>query len=200
VSDAAPRATIWTTRRKVMGNLGPILACAPFGAMGVLTHDPAVGLAMPSLGYLVAFPVVGWFAVNLVAFFQNRPMRFELARKLGERTPSLAEEFWFVGIARPGFRSGIDPHEDVGFLIPREDRLEYLGDTLSLVIPRSSLSRVRFRPNVHTWVLVGGWISLEGEHEGQPIRLFVEPREKATLVGNLLLARRLVRRLRAWLA
>jgi hypothetical protein len=46
---------------------------------------------------------------------------------------------------------------------------------------------VRYRPNVHTLLGLGRWISIEGEVHGRPIRLRVESRVRDTMLGNLAL-------------
>jgi hypothetical protein len=46
---------------------------------------------------------------------------------------------------------------------------------------------------------LGRWISLEGVADGKPIRLLIEPRERPTLLGNLLFSKALAGRLRRWM-
>lgn len=190
---------VWTTRIQVLGNLLPALFSVPFGILGVATFDASRGLAGWSLFGLAAFPIVGWLCLNVFGLYGNDAMRQALARRLDRRrTPARAERY-FVGVARPSYRSLLDPHEDVGFLILHADRLEFFGDRLSIEVARSDLRLVGFRPNPHTWVGVGRWISLDGECEGTPIRLLVEPRERPLLVQNLFFGRRLRLRLADWL-
>lgn len=153
--------------------------------------------AMPAIALFGAFPVVGWLALNFFGFHGNGWMRRELARRLGF-TGSRGPERYFVGIARPSFRSALDAHEDVGFLNLHNDRLEFVGETLRLTFPREDVRNVRFRMNPHSWVLLGRWISVEGVAGDRPIRLSLEPRERATLLGNLFFSEKLIARLREW--
>ena len=64
---------------------------------------------------------------------------------------------------------------------------------------KDQIKGVRFRPNVHTMVGLGRWVSVEATAAGKPIRLLVEPREKRTMLGNKRYGKALRTRLEAWL-
>jgi hypothetical protein len=185
--------------RKLMGNLLPLALSVPFGAWGfrqMLLNERIVGWELAWLG---AMPVSAWVFMNFLGLFQNEAMKREIARKLRLGPPSEPPERFFVGFARPAFVGLLDPHEDVGFLFLHPDRLEFRGDGQDAMLARDQILGVRFRPNIHTVVGLGRWVSVEGTAEGKPVRLLVEPRERRTLLGNLKFSRILRDRLDSWL-
>jgi hypothetical protein len=86
----------------------------------------------------------------------------------------------------------------VGFLLIYPDKVEFFGGHVRVSLRRSDTKQVRFRPNPHSWVGLGRWVSLEAEQNGQSVRLLVEPRERATLLGNRALGARLRTKLASW--
>lgn len=189
------RQQIWTTKRRLWGNLIPAALSVPFGVLGWLSYRPESGLSGASLWYLVAFPVAGWVCANLFGYFQNARMREELIRKIGPKNLPMPADRCFVGFARPSFRGILDAHEDVGFLEFGETELKFRGETHEVALCWNQIRTVAFRPNLHTLVLLGGWASVEGEVDGTPVRLLVEPREKPTMFGSFLMNRGLRRKI-----
>jgi hypothetical protein len=188
---------VWTNWRKVAGNLVPLLLASPllYWAMRALgASGPSVALIL----WLLAFLVAAWVFLALTGLFANGAMRREVGRRLHLARAFDKTERYFVGFARPVYKSALDPHEDVGFLLLHPDRLEFWGSEQRANVVRESVVGIRLRPNTHTLVGLGRWISVEAVVEGKAVRLLVEPREKATLVGNLLFSKRLLQRLRAW--
>lgn len=184
---------VWTTQRKVLGNLIPFLVWLPFAAWGiwVVARDRAV---TPSgLGWLAFATLVGWAAVSTFGLWDNAAMRRQLAARI--RDPG---ERWFVGFASPKFSGLLDAHEDVGFLIMGKDVLLFAGDSHRVELPKDCVVRVGFRPNVHTVLGLGRWVSVEGVVRGKPVRMLVEPREQATMLGNLRRSGRLRREIEEW--
>lgn len=151
---------------------------------------------------MLLFVVVGWVAVVLFGFWNNEGMRKVLSRRFDRRFPpgaDAAPERYFVGIARPTYRNLLDPHEDIGFLVLEPDQLRFYGDTLEVSFPWSVFSSVRRRANAHTWLGIGGWVSLEGKTaEGKELRFLIEPRENSIVVGNWATNRKIRERLRAF--
>lgn len=190
----------WSRRHRVLGNLLPGLVCLPLLILGLIYFKPDEPLSGPAIWLFVAFPIVGWIALNFLGLHQNAYLRRELARRLGFAANPTSPERYFVGIARPKYRSILDPHEDLGFLIVHDDRLEFVGETVRVELPKDDIIQLRFRANPHTIVLLGRWISVEGLVGGTPVRLLIEPREKATLLGNLFAGEGLRQRLASWLA
>jgi hypothetical protein len=180
---------VWTTRRKWIGNLLPTLFFLPFVSWGVVwmfQKDEIYGRGL----LLVAIGVLaGWVGLNLFGLLGNGFMKRELKRTLSARGVDFSDPHYFVGFATPRFSSILDAHEDLGYLFLRADALEFVGEEHELKIPRSEISKVRFRPNVHTWVGLGRWISIEGAHESARFRMNIEPREHNYLIGNLLISR-----------
>jgi hypothetical protein len=177
------RRRIWTPRRQWLGNLIPASMSIPLVAAGsaliLLTPSTGVGFVLATGGI-----VVGWAAINRFGLFENSKMRDEVEGLLRGARPRESAERVFVGLARPTFRSAVDPHEDVGFLLVHADRVEFFGESLRLVLARGQVHRVRFRPNVHSLLGLGRWVSIEGSVDGRPVRMLVEPRERETLLGN----------------
>jgi hypothetical protein len=136
------------------------------------------------LAWLAVGTVVGWLATNFFGLYQNGRMRTQLERILRAGGEHLEHEKWFVGFATPRYSSTLDPHEDVGFLLLEDDRLRFVSETRAVEVLRTDVRHVRFRPNVHSLLLLGRWVSVEGKVGEKPIRLMVEPREKRTLLGN----------------
>lgn len=186
---------IWSSSIRILGNLVPAIIALPFGVLAVLSFDVSKGVTGKTLGLLIAFPVVGWIAMNLFGLWANAAMRNAIARKLDRARPGTKQEHYFVGIARPGFRSALDPHEDVGFLIIADDHLEFFGDTLVLSISKSDIGGFRKRANIHTCVLAGGWIEVLAGMD----TFRIEPRDSPILFVNSLFRNKLLRRLRFWL-
>lgn len=176
-----------------MGNLVPFLSWLPFALAGLwlIARDRAV--TPLGIGVLAFGTFVGWVMLSLFGFWGNASMRRVLEARVNE-----PGERWFVGFASPKYAGLLDAHEDVGFLILGKDGLVFLGDSLRVELPRENVVRVRFRPNVHSLVGLGRWISIEGVVKGTPVRMLVEPRERRTMLGNLRLSGRLKREVEAW--
>ena len=138
---------------------------------------------------------MGWLSLSLFGLWGNATMR----RLLDARIKDQGER-WFVGFASPKYTGLLDAHEDVGFLIFGKDVLTFAGDSRRVEILRDDVVRVRFRPNVHSVVGLGRWVSVEGVVKGSPIRMFVESRERPTMLGNLRLSRKLRKRIESWVA
>jgi hypothetical protein len=195
-------ARIWTPARRLMGNLIPFLLSLPFGAHGawkLIQRGAPWGEGLVWLGTAVA---VLWLGVNWFGLHRNEAMKRAMRRRLEASLTEkeIPSDPVFVGFARPSYRSAVDPHEDIGFLLLHPDRVEFFGDKDRITLPKSCMTEVRLRPNPHSWALLGGWVSLEGVVEGQPVRMLFEPREKPTLWGNRALRKQLATRLAAWMA
>lgn len=150
--------------------------------------------------WMSGFVAAGWAATNLLGLFDNAAMRAQMEAMWARAGGDRARPRWFVGMARPKYRGLLDPHEDVGFLVLGEDALEFFGEEVRVSVGRDEIARVRYRANMHSWVLLGRWVSIEGETAGVQFRLLVEPRERSTLLGNLMFGSELRARLEAWRA
>ena len=190
---------VWTTGRQLVGNALPLVVTSPalFLAARAWATD---GLGNGVLIWGGVFVVGTWLATGLLAMVGNGSARRAVEARLNRARPLDKVGRWFVGAARPAHRGLLDPHEDVGFLLVYPDRLEFFGGHLELTMPRAEARRVRRAANPHTWLGLGGWVRIDGEHEGQPVALLVESREKATLFSNRAHNRVLERRLTRWLA
>lgn len=190
---------VWTTKRKLMGNLIPFLFAAPFAVAGValiLIRNEVFGLG---LVLFALSPCVAWVAMNYLGLYENRKMRREMQFKLQNSRHQLPPRRFFVGMATPAFTSLLDPHEDVGFLILGQDKVEFFGDVIRLSLDRHQVTAIAVRPNVHSIVGLGRWVCLEGIVKEKPVRLQVELREKNSLLANMILSKSLKKRLEQWL-
>ena len=207
---------VWTPFRRAMGNLLPALFAVPPMALGVLQLIRAGQTFGPGLYWVAAGPVFGWVAMNFLGLFQNGAMRRHMLREYRAERGEDGLEKVFVGMASPVYSSIVDPHEDVGFLVVHEGgaagtltgqaqptpsgtwTIEYWGERKKVSLRREQITGIHFRPNAHTFVGLGGWISIDGVADGRPVRLLIEPREKDTLLGNVRFAKQLRKRLEAW--
>jgi hypothetical protein len=182
----------WTAYRKLMANLVPACFFVPLFAAGLLLFQR--GHVSLALALFAATPVAGWLAVNSFGLFENRKMKAELRRLLDGVAGAV-----FVGFAPPGRVSALDPHQDLGWLLIHPDRIEFRGERATHVMMRGEIGSVRFRPNVHSLVGLGRWISIEGTRNGKPVRMLIEPRERSTLLANRKLGAQLLDRLLSWM-
>lgn len=183
---------IWTTRRQLIGNLIPLAIAAPFGVVGLLMMYREGDLLGRGLWVLAAGVVIGILAVNWLGLFENAAIRRAMERRL---PAALSPVRWFVGATTPSFVGWLDPHEDVGFLWMDATTIGFFGEKYRIEIPRSQVTAIRFRPNVHTLIGLGRWVSIEAVVDGKPARLRFEPRERRTLTGNRRLGAEIRRRL-----
>jgi hypothetical protein len=192
--------TVWNQQRKALGNLIPAVfwfVPTSAGLAWMVIHAEIMG---PGLNAVIAGTVIGWLALNQFGGYTNGRLRRQLERILRARGDSKDVGGTFVGFATPKYSSLWDAHEDVGFLLMLPDRLRFVSETRTVEVRRSEITQVRFRPNVHTWVGLGRWVSVEGVAAGRPIRLLLEPRERITMLGNLRRGVRFRRELQTWLA
>ena len=191
--------SVFTTSWKVIGNLLPLLLAAPFLYQAIRTFastGPSVGL----IYWVVAFLGTAWVALALLGSAGTRTMRHVVSRRLHIDRPFDRSRKWFVGFARPVYKSALDPHEDVGFLLLHPDKVEFFGSVHRIQLDKSDVTGVRFRPNTHTLVGLGRWISIEAVVVDKPVRLLIESRERPTLVANLFFSKKLLKEIKAWKA
>lgn len=191
---------VWTNGRKWVGNLLPALFFVPPVAWGVywmLKNDLILG---SGFWFVIAGTLLGWIGLNLFGLTGNAFMRRELKRNLMAKNVSFDDPHFFVGFSSPKFFSVLDAHEDIGFLFLRESTIEFVGELNQVKIGRAEIQRIRFRPNVHTWVGIGRWVSIDGLRKKSRFRMNIEPREKNYLLLNLLTSRRVRDQIQAWVA
>jgi len=188
---------VWTTGPKVFANLLPM--AAPLVVLALLaTILPKDGLSPRTLGLMATFPLVGWLSVNFLGLAGNQAVRRTMETRLDRfRTRSLDARM-FVGFAGPRYRSALDPHEEVGWLLVTEDSLELFGDATTVQLNRSDVIAVGRAWNAHSWLGLGGWVVLDAVIEGQAVRALIEPREARTHWGNRRIGRRLRQDLALW--
>jgi hypothetical protein len=179
---------VWTSRRKWLGNVVPMLFWIAPTAGGLYWIIRTTVLIGPGLWVLIAGQIAGWLALNLFGLFENGRIRRDSMRNLAYRQPPAPGPVVFVGCASTRHHSLLDAHEDVGFLSFGKYELEFIGDDKRMRILREQVQRIHFLPNVHSIMGLGRWIAVEATIGGLPVRLLVEPREKDTMLGNLLIS------------
>jgi len=194
------RPRLWTPSLKVMGNLIPAALATPFAGYGIWWMAASGQVGARGFWVFAMSPLVGWLAMNFWGLHQNQSLKTQLLKKLRITRPDVLQSpICFVGIATPKYSSMLDPHEDIGYLILEADRLEFFGDHLNLSIAKKDISGIDYRPNPHSLVGLGRWVAVEGRVGDSRIRLQMEPRERRTLLGNLLFSRTLRRQIEGWL-
>lgn len=161
----------------------------------MFSHGVMGGFGLLMLGLS---PPAGWISVNFLGLYQNRAMRKEMALRLRSAMDHPPYRRYFVGAATPAFRGLLDPHEDIGFILLHPDRVEFFGEKLHVNLLKSEVTHIRVRPNVHSMVGLGRWVSIEAMVNGKPGRLMLEIRERPTLLGNLRMSRTLLKKLQQW--
>ena len=182
-----------------MGNLIPLCMGLPFLVMSVSSYRAQNPLAPVPFIWFAGFLFASWIGLNVFGFYGNGAMRKVLGRSLDRSRGPTRQEKYFVGFSRPQFKSLLDAHEDIGFLILHDSEVEFVGECQNVSLAKEHIQEVRFRPNMHTWVGVGGWTSFEGTLNGKPYRLQIELRESPVLFLNMLKSRALRARIRQWL-
>lgn len=180
-----------------MGNIVPALfwlVPTTLGLISIVRQHEFTGIGV---GLLILGVIVGWLGVNQFGLYQNARMRRRLLIVLSKGQDLPTEKF-FVGYSSPRYSGIVDAHEDVGFLCLAKEALVFVSETRMVDIKRADISLIRFRSNVHSVLVLGRWISVEGFKSGVPVRLLVEPRERNTMLGNLMYGGKLRRRLEAW--
>jgi hypothetical protein len=191
---------VWTNGRKWVGNLLPALFFMPPVAWGIywmFKNDQILG---PGFWYVALGTLLGWIGLNIFGLTGNAFMRRELKRNLIAKNVAFEDPHFFVGFSSPKFFGVLDAHEDIGFLFLRESTLEFVGEVNQVKIARGEIKEIRFRPNIHSWVGLGRWISIDGLRKKSRFRMNIEPREKNYLLLNLLTSRRVKEELQAWAA
>ena len=189
---------VWTTGRKMIGNLLPLVLSAPILYPAAIAFGDGGFRQAPFYYWLGGFVATAWLLVGLLGLAGNGAVRSEMGRRLHMERPFDQQAKVFVGFARPSYKGLLDAHEEVGFLFIHEEEIEYWGETRKVRIRRDDIDEIRFRANPHSWIGLGRWICVEANVAEKPIRLLVEPRQRATMFGNVREGKRLLKELRAW--
>lgn len=198
--DSNPTPTIWTHRRKSLGNLLPFLVWLPIASAGLVVMTVTAELLGIGLLLLVLATLAGWITLNITGLFENRRMKLSLQRLLVARGDGDVDNCPFVGFCSPRYRGVLDAHEDVGYLRFLSDRLEFISETRIVEFQKDQIDRVKLRPNVHSLVGLGRWVSVEGTLQGKPLRMLLEPRDHDSMLANLRASANLRKRIILWAA
>src|SRR5579862_2164119 len=184
------RPHLWTASVKILGNLIPAAVASPFAIYGIWWMAASGQVGAKGFWIFAMSPLVGWLAMNYFGLHKNELLKAEVMNRIVATRPDIKATLCFVGVATPKYASLLDPHEDVGYLILHPDRIEFFGDHLNLSIAKHEISGVDYRANPHSILGLGRWISVEGIIGDSRIRFEIEPRERKTLLGNLVFSRR----------
>jgi hypothetical protein len=180
-----------------MGSVIPLIFTAPVLALGT-REAVEQGFTLTLLGYVALVMVVGWVTTSLFGQVGSGGVKRWMAHKLQDERPADPNPKWFIGFATPDYRSMLDPHEDLGWLVLAEDEIDLIGTQLRLQIPRGALTQVTRKANPHTALGLGGWIAIDWEENGVVSQIFLEPRARPTVLGNKLMIKRLIVELETW--
>lgn len=179
---------IWSTSRKWIGNLVPAILSLPLLVVGLWLFQVDRPFEGPGLGLVLAFPVLAWFLTNWLSLLPNPEIRNELGRVFGRKHGNVKPGMMLVGVARPNYRGLLDPHEDVAFLWKAEKTWHVMGEIIEESFRQDEITDVRLTPNIHSLMGLGGWVRVD---MGKERVLLFEPRERATLIGNKKLRKKL---------
>ncbi len=176
-----------------MGNLLPGILSVPALVGGLILFrldDP-----FNSLPLLLMFgsSVVGWLLINCLGLYDNSTMRTELGRRLDRDLGAEPRRQIFIGYSKPKFRSILDPHENVGFLIIEPDKWILFGEQAKRIILTKDILEVSWRKNTHSSILLGGFLRLDYRDSTGIQTVNIESREKGTLLANRKVTRALVK-------
>ncbi len=177
------RKRVWNLWRQIPGNLIPVLITVPFLVLAV-QEITRFGVTSKAIWWSLGFLFVGWLAVNFLGLMGNGSLRRAIDMKFKDRYEYDIDPRYFVGFSRPGKYGLLDPHEDLGFLVFRESGLEFFGEVHEIELDWHLIKKVSKRANIHSWLGLGGWVSVEAMVGDKPVRLQIEPRVKATHWGN----------------
>lgn len=145
---------IWNTRRQALGNLVPLLLGLVVGTLGFLIHPIAGAI----LGIFAAY-----FGVHQWGFFENA----KIDRELRARTGKDGELIGFVYRDPP---TVLDAHAEIGLLNVESHLLTIATETGTTVLGRDQIKTISRKGNIHSLLMLGGWIALELE-DGEFFRL-----------------------------
>ena len=189
---------VWSAKRKWMGNLIPVFFMLPFVVAGVIHMVREEDFTWLGIGLCGGGLFLGWMTVNQFGFFGNANLKREIVKRVLSKAGRDASGGVFVGFARPSYVGILDAHEDLGFLFLDKNSIEYIGEVHHVSIPRGDVLGVRYRPNIHSALGLGRWVSVEAKQNGEPVRLLIEPREARTLLGNKRRGKQLRAKIEAW--
>lgn len=103
---------------------------------------------------IVAGIAAAYFGINVWGFYENE----KIDRELRKLTQSNGELIGFVYLQPPTM---YDAHAEVGILTVAESYLEISSERGGIVLNRSDIVALNRRYNIHSVLLLGGWIVLE---------------------------------------
>jgi hypothetical protein len=170
---------IWTNRRKWLGNLIPLF-------LGVFVGLISIPLNL-IIGCLLAI-VATWVGINVWGFYENK----KIEQELRFQTKSQGE---LIGFVHREPASGLDAHAEIGLLSFASDALEIITEDSSTVLPKEQIRGISRRLNVHSILLLGGWVVVSLP-EGKELTL--ESRKFHTMLASRSRTKQLYKELKAW--
>lgn len=168
----------------------------PFPFLAVwLESQGKMGMA---IAVWVASPLILWASINFLALAFNEGLRRRLKPLVFSVSGEPALRMWFVGLGMQGRRQLLHPHYDVGWLLLYSEEIVFVGERERLLLKKTELTGIGYSPNIHSLVGLGRWVVIEGRTSKGRLRFLVEPRERRTLLGNLLLSKQMAYEVRKW--
>jgi len=194
----AARFRHWNRRRRWMGNVLPAVFWFPLTMAGLIIYYRTGHVWGWAFNTLCLGQFLGLVSLNYLGLFENALLRKELDREFRVLRPRYTGYRVFVGFASQGYSSWVDPHEDVGYLCLTPETIEFYGDQIIWKLEHKDVLRITKGPNIHSLVGLGRWIRIEATLGGSKTILRLEPRDRDTLIGNLIGGRKLRVRLLNW--
>ena len=135
---------IWNRRRQWLGNALPLGLGIAVGSV-LFPFDAAIR----SLAAVVA----AWIGVSQWGFFENS----EIEQELRAKTLAEGELIGFVFKKNP---TALDAHAEIGILTVSPKKLSVVTEDGKVEILRQDVTSITKLRNIHSLILLGGWVVL----------------------------------------
>lgn len=180
-----PKNLYWTHRAKWIGNILPLLIGVPFIVIGLIigarSHSWRDGvLIWFGLGVLLPALTLNWLGLA-----GNQTLKSDFyARNSRAFARESDSDCLFFGVASSGFRSLLDPHEDIGFICLHENGFRFYGEKIRVEVSGAEIKGLGWKANPHSWLGLGGFALITYNQKGEDKTLLMESREKSSLLAN----------------
>lgn len=183
----------WNRAQKWKGNLVPALFWFPPTLLGVALGFVKQQFLFGALFIFIGI-VVGLVALNYTGLWENNRLKKAAVLNFQREHPNFQGFAVFVGFARAGYGSALDPHEDVGMLALLGNTMVIRGEHLNLEVENRNVKEIGYAGSIHSLIFLGGWIKIVTDTQ----TIYVEPREYSTLSRNNRFRKKMVGRLQNW--
>lgn len=180
-----PKSHFWSHRAKWVGNIAPMAAGIPFFVIGFFLALKDHHFGIPSLTWLLLGVLTPAVALNWLALVGNEALKSDFyARHSRAFIHDSTEQSLFFGAATEGFKSWLDPHEDIGFLTLSDRSIHFYGEKLHFEIKGMDIKGLGWKANPHSLLGLGGFISLTWSQGHEIKTTYLESRDKKSLSAN----------------